>query len=59
MKKKLQLKKETRTDYRGVGECARRLGYSREHLSRVLHGKAKGGKRLLSSIAKIGVKVQA
>ncbi len=41
--------------YRGVMEAARRVGCSREHLSRVLHGKQRAGRRLARTLSKMGI----
>lgn len=49
--------KETRvvTRYRGMSAAARKLGVSRGHLSYVLHGQRKPGKRLAAMLARMGV----
>ena len=42
--------------FEGVKEAARRLGCSREHLSRVLHGQRKPNKILSRKLAQMGIK---
>ena len=44
-----------RVKFAGVAEAARRLGCSREHLSRVLHGQRKANDDLRRRLAKMGV----
>jgi len=48
---------ETRVVYRGVCELAKRMGVSRPHLSFVLHGKRKAGRKLASKLARMGIRV--
>ena len=55
MKKKNQLKMEMRTTVRGVTDAARLAGCTREHLSRVLHGKQRAGKLLVKTLSRIGI----
>ncbi len=43
--------------FRGLTAAARRAGCSREHLSRVLHGRVRPGKRLACRLSKMGVEV--
>ncbi|MGN0832605.1 MAG: hypothetical protein ACI4RD_03005 [Kiritimatiellia bacterium] len=47
----------SRLTYCGITTAARRLGCSREHLSRVLHGKRKPNKRLKTELKRMGVEV--
>lgn len=47
-----------RWTYAGVAAAARRLGCSREHLSRVLHGKRKANKRIARGLRRMGVEVE-
>ena len=44
--------------YANVTASARRLGCSREHLSRVLHGKRKAGARLAKALRRMGIEVE-
>lgn len=44
--------------YAGVAAAARRLGCSREHLSRVLHGKRKANERIARGLRRMGVEVE-
>ena len=37
---------------------ARRLGCSREHLSRVLHGKRRANERLVKALRRMGIEVE-
>ena len=46
---------QTRTVFRGLSAAARRLGVSRTHLSYVLHGQRKPGKRLAKALERLGV----
>lgn len=48
---------EPRTAYAGVTLSARRIGYSREHLSKVLHGKRKANGRIKKALRRMGVEV--
>ena len=48
---------ELRQTYAGITAVARRLGCSREHLSRVLHGQRKPNERLARALKRIGVAV--
>ena len=49
---------EKRERYVGVAEAARRIGCSREHLSRVLHGQRKANQAIARSLAKFGLNVK-
>ena len=46
-----------RLGYANVTASAR-LGCSREHLSRVLHGKRKAGARLAKALRRMGIEVE-
>ena len=46
-----------RMGYANVTASARRLGCSREHLSRVLHGKRKANERIKKALRRMGVEV--
>ena len=46
-----------RTVYCGVAETARRVGCSREHLSRVLHGHRPPNPKLRRHLKSLGVKL--
>ena len=48
----------TRLSYEGVGAAARRIGCSREHLSRVLHGKRKANAAIRRGLRRMGVEVE-
>ena len=48
---------ERRLSYTGITATARRLGCSREHLSRVLHGVRKPNARLAAALRKMGFAV--
>lgn len=48
---------ERRWSYAGISAAARRLGCSREHLSRVLHGVRKPNARLAAALRKMGFAV--
>lgn len=43
--------------YTGITAAARRLGCSREHLSRVLHGTRKPNERIARALRRMGVAV--
>lgn len=47
-----------RWTYAGVAATARRLGCSREHLSKVLHGKRKANERIARMLRRMGVEVE-
>jgi hypothetical protein len=47
---------ESRRAY-GVAATARRLGCSREHLSKVLHGKRKANEALARKLKRMGVEL--
>ena len=49
---------ERRLAYTGITATARRLGCSREHLSRVLHGKRKASPNIALALRHMGVKVE-
>ena len=49
---------EPRTAYAGVTLSARRIGCSREHLSKVLHGKRKANGRIKKALRRMGVEVK-
>ena len=51
--KKAEIKE--RLTYVGVAATARRLGCSREHLSRVLHGRRRPNAKLCRGLARLGV----
>ena len=44
--------------YANVTASSRRLGCSREHLSRVLHGKRKANERLAKALRRMGIEVE-
>ena len=46
-----------RWTYAGVAATARRIGCSREHLSKVLHGKRKANPTIARALRRIGVEV--
>lgn len=48
---------ERRLMYAGITAVARRLGCSREHLSKVLHGKRKANDALAQKLKRMGVAV--
>ena len=48
---------ERRLAYTGITATARRLGCSREHLSKVLHGKRKANEDLARKLKRMGVEV--
>ena len=47
-----------RWTYDGVAAAARRFGCSREHLSKVLHGKRKANERIARGLRRMGVEVE-
>ena len=47
-----------RWTFAGVADTARRIGCSREHLSRVLHGKRKASPNIALALRHMGVKVE-
>ena len=47
-----------RWTFAGVADTARRLGCSREHLSKVLHGKRKANERIARGLRRMGVEVE-
>ena len=47
-----------RWTYAGVAAAARRFGCSREHLSKVLHGKRKAHERIARGLRRMGVEVE-
>ena len=47
-----------RWTYAGVAATARRIGCSREHLSKVLHGKRKANPKIARTLRHMGVKVE-
>ena len=47
-----------RWTFAGVADTARRLGCSREHLSKVLHGKRKANERIARGLRRMGVDVE-
>ena len=47
-----------RWSYAGVAAAARRIGCSREHLSKVLHGKRKANERIARGLRRMGVEVE-
>ena len=47
-----------RWTFAGVADTARRIGCSREHLSRVLHGKRKANERIARGLRRMGVEVE-
>ncbi len=46
-----------RLSYAGVAATARRLGCSREHLSKVLHGKRRANTKIARGLRRMGVEV--
>ena len=50
---------EARIAYAGITLAARSIGCSREHLSKVLHGKRKANERIARGLRRIGVEVEA
>ena len=48
---------ERRLGWAGITATARRLGCSREHLSRVLHGTRKPNERIARALRRMGVAV--
>ncbi len=46
---------EQRLAYSGVAGAARRIGCSREHLSRVLHGSRKANDTVRRGLARMGI----
>lgn len=46
---------ECRLTYAGITAAARRLGCSREHLSRVLHGRRKANERIARGLRRMGI----
>jgi len=48
---------ERRLGWAGITATARRLGCSREHLSRVLHGTRKPNEKLARALRRMGVAV--
>ena len=48
---------ERRWSYAGISAAARRLGCSREHLSRVLHGTRKPNERIARALRRMGIAV--
>ena len=49
---------ECRLTYAGITAAARRFGCSREHLSKVLHGKRKANERIARGLRRMGVEVE-
>jgi len=49
---------ECRLTYAGITVAAQRFGCSREHLSRVLHGKRKANARLARGLKRMGLDVE-
>lgn len=47
-----------RWTFAGVADTARRIGCSREHLSKVLHGKRKANPNIALALRHMGVKVE-
>ena len=47
-----------RWTYAGVAAAARQFGCSREHLSKVLHGKRKANERIARGLRRMGVEVE-
>ena len=47
-----------RWTYAGVAAAARLFGCSREHLSKVLHGKRKANERIARGLRRMGVEVE-
>ena len=48
---------ERRLGWAGITATARRLGCSREHLSRVLHGTRKPNERIARALRRMGIAV--
>ncbi len=48
---------ERRLAYIGISAAAQRLGCSREHLSKVLHGKRKPNERIARALRRMGIAV--
>ncbi len=48
---------ESRLMYAGITAVAQRLGCSREHLSKVLHGKRKPNERIARALRRMGIAV--
>ena len=46
---------KSRLTYTGITITAQRFGCSREHLSRVLHGKRKPSERIVRRLARLGI----
>lgn len=55
MKAKATLMIKSRLTYTGITSAAQRLGCSREHLSKVLHGQRKPAARLVRGLRRMGV----
>ena len=49
---------ECRLGYAGVTAAAKLLGCSREHLSRVLHGRRRAGARLARALRRMGIETE-
>ena len=49
---------ERRLGWAGITATARRLGCSREHLSKVLHGKRKANPKIARGLRHMGVEVE-
>ena len=47
-----------RWTFAGVADTARRIGCSREHLSKVLHGKRKANPNIARTLRRMGVEVE-
>ena len=47
-----------RWTYAGVAAAARRFGCSREHLSKVLHGKRKANERIARGLKRMGIETE-
>ena len=47
-----------RWTFAGVADTARRIGCSREHLSKVLHGKRKANPNIARTLRHMGVEVE-
>lgn len=60
MKNKPKIEKTERVAIRfsGVNEAARQLGVSPGHISYILHGKRKPGRKLAAKMAKLGITVE-
>lgn len=48
-------KLQRRVEFDGVAEAARHMGVSREHLSRVLHGKRRANAAIRRGLARMGI----